>query len=193
MDYSSVCSCTFMPHPQIQEEFPNYLKAYSALGASPPLSALSHFEDQATQSPRRAQSQLQVSFPLEMPSPSHLVPKSPLHADRHFISENQEAFPCDVHSVFPTSAHLWNNLVCLTEPKRLSTTQCSTQRHIDEGFQALELHGKESLRVPLSGETPESGERSGSRLSPHHPLRTPNIRKLRFRKRAWPWLCCTQH
>ncbi|MXQ96490.1 hypothetical protein E5288_WYG002712 [Bos mutus] len=54
------------------------------------------------------------------------------------------------------AAHLWNNLVCLTEPKRLSTTQCSTQRHIDEGFQALELHGKESLRVPLSGETLES-------------------------------------
>lgn len=158
-----------MAYPQIQEEFLNYLKAYSALGTRPPLSALSHFEDQATGSPRRAQSQLQVSFPLEMPSPSHLVPKSPLYTERHFISENQEAFPCEVHSLFPTSAHLWNNLVCPTELKRLSTSQCSTQRHIDEGFQVLELHGKESLHVPLSGETPESGERSGSRPIPSSP------------------------
>ena len=164
----------------------------------PGLLCLSHFGHQATPvTPRRAQAKANFRLPLrpEIPS-SHLAPKSPLHTNSGIMAvKTKEFIPLEHTWLSHTSAHM----VCVTEQKRPNPAlhrglEPKTGRWRTPLIESR--HEKEPVQVPLSGEPPEPGQRSGSKRICSSPaenqVSTWLIRKPRFRKRAWPWLCRTQ-
>lgn len=175
MGCGRICSCVFLsPNPG---GVPLPHEAYSALGASPPFSPLS----QTTDIPRRAQEKahFRLSLNLEIPSISHLVPKSPLHADTYYVSENQEMHPCEATLAFPHLSTLAKqfDLSARRKEDEFNSAPGARARHKDEEFQAprIERVGEEKEPVTcLYQESPQSHIRDQEvdRSTHHHPLRT---------------------
>lgn len=127
-----------------------------------------------TVSPRRTRDKADLGLSLQIPSPSHLAPKS-LRADSYYVSENQGGHPREAHWTLPApSAHAerghLRDRTKETEPKSLPGDRRRdggggggpTQRRVDDDVQAarfeLVAEEKESVPVPLPGEPLESGQ-----------------------------------
>lgn len=101
-------------------------------------------------------------LPPEIPS-APPAPTFPLHPDTYYGSENQEVHPSEAHLAFSHLSTLGLHERTIEteltlhwglEPKTGRKELCSTE---------LSGHEKVPKHVPLAGEAPEPGQRSGSR------------------------------
>ena len=149
-----------------------------------------------TVSPRRTRDKADLGLSLQIPSPSHLAPKS-LRADSYYVSENQGGHPREAHWTLPApSAHAerghLRDRTKETEPKSLPGDRRRDGggggvRPKDASMTMFRLHGsswsrrKRSPYPCLYQESPWSRVR----VSPAESRVCPRLlRKRRLRKRA---------